>query len=416
MLRGCRPCCEAQSWLVASRRSAARQRRQLSDAQEFRSDKGSLKLSLKSAHLIGIAQSRGERPYQEDAYSVKSLDLSTAELQRTLKRTENSSAAAWKGKAKASSEPTTEQVAYFAVFDGHGTDQVSHYLRDHLHELLETAKASDVPAAVETYKKVGGYLRRFKGGLLERLAQGTDGLEEPERVLALDERATLAFIQADETVMADEEITDSGSVATAVLLHSLDIPATPFFGASLLALTTAHVGDTRALLTSTKTGRITVLTENHHPDSRVEAERLRRIGTGLVTDSFGESRWGGALANTRGIGDEKFKRLGVVAEPDVTTRVLKGEEWSSLILLSDGISGVISDQETADLIRGISDPTKAAQAIVNFVEEVGGEDNMTAIVVPLPGWRKVGGSDSTASRREFRLRQNVGQSARARRM
>lgn len=33
------------------------------------------------------------------------------------------------------------------------------------------------------------------------------------------------------------------------------------------------------------------MTENHHPDSRVEATRLRRMmGSALITDSFGESR------------------------------------------------------------------------------------------------------------------------------
>jgi len=51
---------------------------------------------------------------------------------------------------------------------------------------------------------------------------------------------------------------------------------------------------------------------------------LRTSGTGIVTDSFGESRWGGTLANTRGIGDREFKSLGVIGEPEITKRVLKG--------------------------------------------------------------------------------------------
>lgn len=96
----------------------------------------------------------------------------------------------------------------------------------------------------------------------------------------------------------------AGSTATSVMLYSLDSPPTPFFGASRLSLTVAHVGDTRAMLVSQRSGRVQALTVAHHADSRVEAERLRRTGTGLVTDSFGESRWGGALANTRAIGDK----------------------------------------------------------------------------------------------------------------
>ena len=58
--------------------------------------------------------------------------------------------------------------------------------------------------------------------------------------------------------------------------------------------------DTRVLLTSTDGGKVTPMTENHHAETRVESIRLRRMmGSGLITDSFGEARWMGALANTR---------------------------------------------------------------------------------------------------------------------
>lgn len=241
--------------------------------------------------------------------------------------------------------------------------------------------------------------------------------------------------QADNAVLADHSTKKSGSVATLALIHSLDTPhALPYHSSSLISLTIAHLGDTRALLASTS-GRVQALTENHHGDSRVESERLRQSGTGIVTDSFGESRWGGTLANTRGIGDREFKTLGVIGEPEVTKRVLKGEcrllfvvalafgalsatratsdipeltrfparfspslahlpsppplfhrsicldiphflllgdEWSFLVLFSDGISDAMSDQEVVDLCRGIKDPTQAAKKIVSFAEDVGG--------------------------------------------
>lgn len=43
-------------------------------------------------------------------------------------------------------------------------------------------------------------------------------------------------------------------------------------------------------------------------------------------------------------------------------------------------------------------------------------DNMTAIIVPLLGWSKLGGVDTSESLREFRLRQNEGLSGRSKRM
>jgi protein phosphatase PTC6 len=50
--------------------------------------------------------------------------------------------------------------------------------------------------------------------------------------------------------------------------------------------------DTRVILCSTESGKAFPMTENHHAETRGEAARLRRIGTGLVTDSYGEARYG----------------------------------------------------------------------------------------------------------------------------
>jgi len=48
--------------------------------------------------------------------------------------------------------------------------------------------------------------------------------------------------------------------------------------------------DTRVLLSSADGGIVFPMTENHHADTRVESIRLRRMGSALVTDSFGDSR------------------------------------------------------------------------------------------------------------------------------
>jgi len=41
------------------------------------------------------------------------------------------------------------------------------------------------------------------------------------------------------------------------------------------------------------------MTEDHHADTRTESNRLRKLGTGLVTDSFGEARYD-PISPTRG--------------------------------------------------------------------------------------------------------------------
>lgn len=106
------------------------------------------------------------------------------------------------------------------------------------------------------------------------------------------------------------------------------------------------------------------------------------------------------------LGDLRFKPFGVTAEPEVRTKLLEGTEWAYLVLVSDGISVVVSDDEVVDLARGARDPRHAAEKILAYAEELGSEDNATALVVPLAGWGHVRGPDKTRDLREYRLTQN----------
>jgi protein phosphatase PTC6 len=92
-----------------------------------------------------------------------------------------------------------------------------------------------------------------------------------------------------------------------------------------------------------------------------------------------------------------------------------GPEWAYIVFVSDGISSVLSDDEVVDLARDAPDPKAAAERILAFAQELGSEDNATAIVVPLAGWGKIRGPDKTKELRDYRQRQSVG-SERQRRM
>ncbi len=222
--------------------------------------------------------------------------------------------------------------------------------------------------------------------------------------MTIGERATLAWLVADRIIQTEPEGTldVGGSTASVALLHSLDMPAVPWYSSKLVSITTAQIGDTRMLLCATEDGRAIPMTNYHHPDDRGEAERLRKLGAGMITDSFGEARWMGALANTRAFGDSRFKRVGVTAEPEVITQIIKGDDFAFLIAFSDGVGGVISDQEIVDLCRGAPHPSVAAKRVLDFAEELGTDDNSTVICIPLRGWGKVKGEDTTKQRREFR--------------
>ena len=220
--------------------------------------------------------------------------------------------------------------------------------------------------------------------------------------MTLPERLTLAWLVADRQIQGDASLDVGGSTASVALLHSLDTPSQPFYSSSHVAITIAHLGDTRMLLCPTSDGIAIALTSYHHPDDQFESERLRKMGAGIITDSFGEARWMGALANTRAFGDSAYKKVGVTAEPEITSQVVRGDDFAFLIGFSDGIGGVLSDQEAVDLCRDARHPSQAAQNVLRFAEELGAQDNGTVLVVPLKGWGKIGGQDTTKERREVR--------------
>ena len=171
-------------------------------------------------------------------------------------------------------------------------------------------------------------------------------------------------------------------------------------------------------------GTVTPMTTKHHAGTPVESTRLRRVmGSALVTDSFGEARWMGVLENTRSLGDFKYKPFGLTPEPEVRGKLLKGishsltrlsfvylscdsgSEYSHIVLISDGISSLVSHEEVNDLVRFAPTPAEGAKRVLSFAENIGSEDNATVIVAPLLGWGKPQGRDATKELREYKQSQ-----------
>ncbi|KAK5166650.1 Protein phosphatase 2C 6 [Saxophila tyrrhenica] len=197
-----------------------------------------------------------------------------------------------------------------------------------------------------------------------------------------------------------------GGSTASVALISTSTP-TPFWNpASPSTILAAHVGDTRILLCRTSDGKAIPLTMNHHPSAPVEATRLRRYAASFVTDSFGEERVLG-LANTRAFGDIASKRIGVSAEPQITKIQVPPAGFAFMVLMSDGVSGHLSDQEIVDVVKEAKTPAQASNDLVGFaVETSESGDNATALVVRMGGWERRseggGGSIGTKEQRQYR--------------
>ncbi|KAK2070976.1 hypothetical protein P8C59_005433 [Phyllachora maydis] len=179
-----------------------------------------------------------------------------------------------------------------------------------------------------------------------------------------------------------------GSTASLALI-STPTPAPFWHPAAQSTLVVAHVGDTRVLLCETASGLPIPLTSDHHPSAPSESRRLMRYAAdSLVTDSFGEERIAG-LANSRAFGDMQSKRVGVSAEPDITRVDLGPAQYSFLVLMSDGVSGSLSDQEIVDVVKEARTPDEGARKVVEYATEVSSDgDNATCLVVRLGGWER----------------------------
>ncbi|KAI1765246.1 protein serine/threonine phosphatase 2C [Hypoxylon sp. FL1150] len=296
---------------------------------------------------------------------------------------------------------------------------------------------------VQEYKStIGGYFRRFSPPhfRLEQEPDSSKSLVSIESVLTYAFlRADLDFITAqarkpdpDDPYVADAALnTDEilgkphhippsgqgiggrmrfkGGSTASVALISTPTPAPFWHPAASSTLLVGHVGDTRILLCETATGLSHPLTSDHRPSSPSESHRLRRFTASFVADSFGEERIQG-LANSRAFGDMASKRLGVSAEPEITRTELGPAQYSFLVLMSDGVSGTLSDQEIVDVVKEAKTPEQGARDVVSYATEVSSDgDNATCLVVRLGGWerRSEGGLGSLGTKeiRDFRRKE-----------
>jgi serine/threonine protein phosphatase PrpC len=186
------------------------------------------------------------------------------------------------------------------------------------------------------------------GGLRLAIADGND--------MATTEMLKMAVMKANREVLAyakaNPQESGLGATVTAAMVVG-DV------------LTVAHVGDSRCYLFSGD--RLEQLTEDH---SLVQ----RMINTGNLSRS--EARihpYRNVIYRSIG-GDDQI-------EIDIIRRKLSNDDV--LLLCSDGLNGMLSDDQIRDILMVNPDPNTAAKELVVNANAAGGEDNTSVIVVKL---------------------------------
>ncbi|XP_034044495.1 protein phosphatase 1K, mitochondrial [Thalassophryne amazonica] len=244
----------------------------------------------------------------------------------------------------------TDNILYFAVFDGHGGPEAADYCDKYMEKYIKDFVAQE------------------------------DNLEV---VL------TKAFLEIDKALARHLHFTpngpsmSAGSTATVALLRDG------------IELVVGSVGDSRAMLC--RKGKALKLTDDHVPERRDEKERVKKSGGFITWNSLGQPNVNGRLAMTRSIGDFDLKNKGVIAEPETKRLTLHHAHDSFLALTTDGINFIMNSQEICNVISHCHDPKEAAQKIPEQALHYGSEDNSTIVVVPFGAWGKHKSSDTSFS-------------------
>lgn len=128
----------------------------------------------------------------------------------------------------------------------------------------------------------------------------------------------------------------------------------------------AHVGDSRCY--RIREGRIELLTHDHSLvnealalDPHLSEADLKLLPSNIIT-----------------------RALGLHAEVSVDVRSGKPRPGDTYLLCSDGLSGLITNEEIAEALALVEDASEVCDLLVALANEAGGDDNITALAVRLP--------------------------------
>lgn len=142
----------------------------------------------------------------------------------------------------------------------------------------------------------------------------------------------------------------------------------------------AHVGDSR--LYRSRAGRLTALTEDHSLVATLVRE-------GVLTE---------AEARTDPRRNQILRALGVRDDLEVDVAPVELAAGDIYLLCSDGLHGMIDDEELEQRIARVTRPARAAEELIEAANQAGGTDNITCLLACVPDPMPIANAPSVASR------------------
>ncbi|KAL4366511.1 hypothetical protein GQ457_05G024030 [Hibiscus cannabinus] len=167
-----------------------------------------------------------------------------------------------------------------------------------------------------------------------------------------------AYKEMDEEILEDVAGSRGGSTAVTAVLIDRE------------KLVVGNVGDSR--------GGVKQVTTDHEPHKEKEVVESRG---GFVSEMPGNvARVDGQLAMTRAFGDGRLKQH-ITSEPDVRMEMMDPNCDEFIILASDGLWKVMSNEEAYEEIREFGNAQQASQVLIKEALARGSQDDISCIVV-----------------------------------
>ncbi|KAG2642706.1 probable protein phosphatase 2C 67 isoform X1 [Panicum virgatum] len=229
--------------------------------------------------------------------------------------------------------PGSLRCAHFAIYDGHGGRLAADFAQKHLHQNVIAAglprELMDVKAAKKAI--IEGF-RRTDESLLQESTKGNwqDGAT-----------AVCVWILGQMVVVAN------AGDAKAVLAHSTSTDGE------------GGVDDTKSQL------KAIVLTREHKAIFPQERSRIQKAGGSVGSNG----RLQGRIEVSRALGDRQFKKVGLIATPDVHSFELTKKDHF-IILGCDGLWGVFGPSDAVEFVQNqLKETSSASHAVRRLVKE-----------------------------------------------
>ncbi|MCO5611809.1 hypothetical protein L7F22_066068 [Adiantum nelumboides] len=275
---------------------------------------------------------------------------------------------AWEGFA------AEEGSVFLGVFDGHGPNGhlVASKVRDCLPSLLTLPLESLLEGCNTPHDHIQKPIKIVDiddskivdhAHDIKLTGKGNDYFEVDNDAAWIYEKFTAAFHKMDERLKLHPRIScmSSGTTAVTVLVQGKD-------------LVVGSVGDSRAILATRSTEGSLVahqLTIDLKPNSPGEIERIEKCQGRVfaLEDEPHISRLWLPYANTPGLamarafGDFCLKEYGLIATPQISHRKITDED-EFLVLATDGVWDVLSNEDVIDAISASTSKEEAAKCVV----------------------------------------------------